>query len=102
MACAQHLLSLAELGEKHSTRLDVDAPQKSAGLTAADAEARLAVYGKNVLTPPKQRPLWLQFLLKARPRARKASAQCRPREVAAPCAPRLRAYPAPDLARAVH
>ena len=44
----------------------MDAPQKSAGLTAADAEARLAVYGKNVLTPPKQRPLWLQFLLKAR------------------------------------
>jgi hypothetical protein len=71
-------MSLAELGEKHSTRVDVDAPLKSAGLTAADAEARLAVYGKNVLTPPKQRPLWLQFLLKARPRACSAAARPTP------------------------
>lgn len=66
-AAAQHLMTLGELAEKHSVALDCETPQKSAGLTAADAEARLAVWGRNVLTPPKQRPLWLQFLLKARP-----------------------------------
>ena len=54
-------------------RLDVEAPAKSAGLTAADAEARLAVFGQNVLTPPKTRPLWLQFLLKVRAATRRAT-----------------------------
>ena len=48
------------------TQLDVEAPNKSRGLSEKEAADRLLTYGRNQLSPPKQRPLWLQFLLKAR------------------------------------
>jgi hypothetical protein len=59
------LLTLEELAAKHGTRLAED-PQKSLGLTTAQAAERLALFGPNVLTPPKQTPAIVQFLRKAR------------------------------------
>jgi magnesium-transporting ATPase (P-type) len=32
------------------------------GLTSEEAEKRLKLYGKNVITPPKEEPNWLKFL----------------------------------------
>jgi hypothetical protein len=65
---AQHLLSFEELAAKHCTRVNGAEPQKSRGLTHAQAAERLATLGLNVLTPPRQTPLLLQFLLKVRRR----------------------------------
>jgi Cation transporter/ATPase, N-terminus len=62
----QHLLSIPEVAAKLGTSLDGEAPNKSRGLTEVEAKERLAKYGPNQLSPPKQRPLWLQFLLKVR------------------------------------
>ena len=73
-AAAQHLLSLEELAAKHGTHVDVTAAQRSRGLSPAEAAARLAVHGRNVLTPPKQIPAIIQFLLKCGARARPAAA----------------------------
>ena len=63
---SQHLLPIPELAAKMGTQLDVEAPNKSRGLSEKEAADRLLTYGRNQLSPPKQRPLWLQFLLKAR------------------------------------
>jgi hypothetical protein len=65
-AAAQHLLTLEELGAKHGTHVDAAAPAASRGLTKAQAAERLVTFGPNVLTPPKQTPAIIQFLLKAR------------------------------------
>jgi hypothetical protein len=62
----QHLLPIPELAARLGTQLDSEAPNKSRGLSEKDAADRLLTYGRNQLSPPKQRPLWLQFLLKAR------------------------------------
>jgi hypothetical protein len=59
------LLTLEELAAKHGTRISAD-PQKSLGLTTAQAAERLALFGPNVLTPPKQTSALVQFLRKAR------------------------------------
>ena len=64
-------MSLEELAAKHATHVDVTAAQRSRGLSPAEAAARLAVYGRNVLTPPKQIPAIIQFLLKCAARARR-------------------------------
>ena len=40
--------------------LDLAAPNKSAGLSAEDAAARLARDGPNELSPPKERPEWVK------------------------------------------
>jgi hypothetical protein len=48
--------------------VDVREPQKSRGLTAAQAAERLAIYGRNALSPPKTRSAIVLFLLKARRR----------------------------------
>jgi hypothetical protein len=59
-------MTIPEVAAKLSTRLNNDQPNSSLGLCASDIEGLQARYGKNVLTPPKLRPLWLQFLLKVR------------------------------------
>lgn len=50
-----HLFTLGEVCEKLSTDSD-------RGLTAAQAEANMATYGKNVLTPPPETPLICIFI----------------------------------------
>jgi hypothetical protein len=75
---AQHLLTLEELGAKHGTDVNAVEPQQSRGLTHAQAAERLVTFGPNVLTPPKQTPAIIQFLLKARAWGR-ARTRARPR-----------------------
>lgn len=50
-SCAS-LASPAQVAARFATQLDVSAPSRSAGLTAAEAARRLTVYGANLLTPP--------------------------------------------------
>lgn len=49
-----HLMTLAQLKERHGTDIDVEHPKNSGGLSAEEHAARLKRNGKNVLTPPKQ------------------------------------------------
>jgi sodium/potassium-transporting ATPase subunit alpha len=58
----QHLLSIAELASRFGTRLDADNPTASAGLSEADAAARLAEHGPNTLTQKRAEPEWRKFL----------------------------------------
>ncbi len=62
----QHLLSLEQLAEKHGTRIDLSDPSKSLGLSPAQAELRLAAGGPNRLSPPRETPVIVHFLKKAR------------------------------------
>ena len=59
----EHFLSLTELGKRYETQLDLSAPRKSRGITQAMATHRLETYGKNKLTPPKETPEIIKFLL---------------------------------------
>ena len=47
-----HRLTVPQVAARFATQLDLAAPSRSAGLPAAEAARRLAVYGANVLTPP--------------------------------------------------
>jgi sodium/potassium-transporting ATPase subunit alpha len=51
----EHSVPLASLGETLKTSIDTKDPGNSHGLTAAEAAARLARDGPNLLTPPKKR-----------------------------------------------
>ena len=57
-----HLLSLAALAGRYGTGIDLAEPQRSRGLASAQLPALVARHGRNVLTPPKETPAWLQFL----------------------------------------
>ena len=61
--CDEHLMSLAELASRHDTRINLDTPPLSLGLSAAEAATRLRIHGKNQLaqqqgqqSPPMQCP----------------------------------------------
>jgi len=56
-----HLISLEEFAKRLETNIDLDAPQRSVGLTQAEAEARLAKYGKNRLARVKGIPEWVKY-----------------------------------------
>ncbi|KAK7037531.1 hypothetical protein VNI00_011023 [Paramarasmius palmivorus] len=51
----EHTIPIDLLGEKLETSIDTKDPAQSYGLTAAEAKARLANNGPNVLTPPKKK-----------------------------------------------
>jgi magnesium-transporting ATPase (P-type) len=59
----EHFLTLTELGKRYETQIDLSAPRKSRGITQAMAAHRLETYGKNRLTPPKETPEIIKFLL---------------------------------------
>ena len=59
----EHRLSLKQLAERFQTDIDADNPQRSSGLSVEEAAKRLKVYGKNILSPPKQVPEIIKFLL---------------------------------------
>lgn len=67
-SCDEHLLSIEELAKKHGTELNYDEPQKSRGISTAEAEKRLKEFGPNAMSPPKGLPEWVKLLLKARAR----------------------------------
>jgi hypothetical protein len=59
---SDHLYDLPGLAAAFETSVNVAEPKKSRGLTAAEAAARLARDGPNVLTPPKKVPEWIKFV----------------------------------------
>jgi len=63
MAYTEHLLPLDHLAEKYSTHFDVSDPKLSKGLNSTLAKDLFAKNGPNEITPPKQIPLWIKFLL---------------------------------------
>jgi sodium/potassium-transporting ATPase subunit alpha len=58
----EHLLSLSDLAARYGTAVDMQHPAKSCGLTAAEAQGRLAAEGRNELNPPKPQNPVLQYL----------------------------------------
>ncbi|PRP81845.1 P-type ATPase [Planoprotostelium fungivorum] len=58
----EHQWTLEQLAEHHGAKLDYETVKKSAGLNTSEAEKRLAIDGKNRLTPPKRTPEWIKFL----------------------------------------
>ncbi len=50
------------MAQKFSTKIDLERIQKSAGLSEAEAKSRLETNGKNSITPPPKKSLWLLFL----------------------------------------
>lgn len=59
----EHLLSIEELTAEVKTKVDTAAPSHSWGLDADEAHRRLQTNGKNILSPPKQTPEIVKFLL---------------------------------------
>jgi sodium/potassium-transporting ATPase subunit alpha len=58
----EHLMSIQEVSEKYDTRISIDKPGSSQGLTAQQVERLLQEHGPNVLTPPKKRHPFLKYL----------------------------------------
>ncbi|KAJ7067761.1 aminophospholipid-transporting P-type ATPase [Mycena belliarum] len=58
----EHRLPLSDLGETMATSIDTKDPGASYGLTAAEAAARLQRDGPNILTPPKKRSAFRQYI----------------------------------------
>lgn len=59
----EHMLTVAQLAERFQTSINLEKPGQSKGLTQAEAARRLQLYGPNSLTPPKQKPEIVKFLL---------------------------------------
>ncbi|OZJ07018.1 hypothetical protein BZG36_00013 [Bifiguratus adelaidae] len=58
----EHLFPHAEVAERYETRINMEKPGESGGLTSQQAEQLLHEHGPNVLTPPKKRHPILKFL----------------------------------------
>lgn len=59
---AWQLLPIPSVVEQTQSRVNVDDPSKSLGLTSKEAAEKLVKHGKNVITPPPETPLIVQFL----------------------------------------
>ncbi|KAK3936342.1 hypothetical protein QBC46DRAFT_31715 [Diplogelasinospora grovesii] len=58
----EHLMPHEEVAAKYKTRINMDKPADSLGLTQQQSEELLREHGLNVLTPPKKRHPFLKFL----------------------------------------
>jgi sodium/potassium-transporting ATPase subunit alpha len=58
----EHLLSHQDVAERYKTKINMEKPGESMGLTSQQAEQLLHEHGPNVLTPPKRRHPFLKFL----------------------------------------
>eukprot|EP00445_Apocalathium_hangoei_P043815 CAMPEP_0203976200 /NCGR_PEP_ID=MMETSP0359-20131031/100994_1 /ASSEMBLY_ACC=CAM_ASM_000338 /TAXON_ID=268821 /ORGANISM="Scrippsiella Hangoei, Strain SHTV-5" /LENGTH=534 /DNA_ID=CAMNT_0050914403 /DNA_START=60 /DNA_END=1662 /DNA_ORIENTATION=+ len=59
----EHKMSLEELKEKFETAIDEQNPKESKGLSDQEAKNRLLRDGPNAMTPPKQTPEIVKFLM---------------------------------------
>ena len=59
----EHLSELNEIEKKLEVKLNLELPASSTGLSIKEAEERLVKYGKNILTPPKEVPEIVKFLM---------------------------------------
>ncbi len=57
----EHRLTLAQLATRFATHVDPSAPERSRGLSRAEAATRLRAYGPNRLTPPPELPELYKF-----------------------------------------
>ena len=58
----EHLMSIEDVCRLHSTDIDIKRPGSSNGLRAGVATERLAIFGPNILTPPKKKHWIIKFL----------------------------------------
>lgn len=57
------MMTMEEVCARYSVQLDTHKPSASAGLSADVILARLLQYGPNVMSPPKQIPAIIKFLI---------------------------------------
>lgn len=58
----EHRMSHKDVAERYETRINMEKPGESLGLTSQQVEQLLQEHGRNVLTPPKKRHPILKFL----------------------------------------
>jgi sodium/potassium-transporting ATPase subunit alpha len=58
----EHLMAHQDVAERYKTRINIEKPGESLGLTSQQAEQLLHEHGPNVLTPPKKRHPFLKYL----------------------------------------
>lgn len=58
----EHLMVHQDVAERYKTRINMEKPEESFGLTGQQAEQLLNEHGPNVLTPPKKRHPFLKYL----------------------------------------
>ncbi len=58
----EHLLPPQDVAARYKTRISLEKPGESAGLTGQQAEQLLQEYGANILTPPKKKHPLLRYL----------------------------------------
>lgn len=58
----EHRMSHQDVAERYATRINMDKPGESLGLTSQQVDQLLQEHGRNVLTPPKKRHPILKFL----------------------------------------
>ena len=58
----EHRMSPQEVADRYNTRINLEKPSDSRGLTSQESEQLLLDHGKNFLTPPKKRHPILKFL----------------------------------------
>eukprot|EP00158_Paraphelidium_tribonemae_P000516 Partr_v1_DN22675_c0_g1_i1_m5350 len=59
----EHMLSLEMVLHRYATSYDHAHPDASAGLSEANVLKKREIYGPNQMTPPKQVPLIVQYLI---------------------------------------
>lgn len=57
----EHLLPLGLVAERYKTKINMEKPGASLGLTSQDAADLLLHHGPNTLTPIKKRSAWLKY-----------------------------------------
>jgi sodium/potassium-transporting ATPase subunit alpha len=57
----EHLMAHQDVAERYKTRINMEKPGESLGLTTQQAEQLLLEHGPNVLTPPKKRHWILKY-----------------------------------------
>lgn len=57
----EHLMAHRDVAERYKTRINMEKPGESLGLTTQQAEQLLLEHGPNVLTPPSKRHWILKF-----------------------------------------
>ena len=58
----EHLILHQEVAERYKTRINLQKPEESLGLTGEQAAQLLHEYGPNILTPPPKRHWFLKYL----------------------------------------
>jgi sodium/potassium-transporting ATPase subunit alpha len=56
-------MSIEEVSERYELKVDAVKPQLSTGLSSELAAKRLSEYGHNIMTPPKEIPLVVRYLI---------------------------------------